>query len=104
MLWKNIIIALRNLRKNKVFAAINIVGLALGLTIYVFGGLLVEYERTHDSYFEKAPRTYTVGATAAPDLGVGVSNMNAVFSAVGPIIETELTDVEAVARTIGRSI
>ena len=52
MFWNNVKIALRNLGKNKAFAAINISGLAIGLTIYVFGGLLVNYERTHDTFFE----------------------------------------------------
>jgi putative ABC transport system permease protein len=99
MLWNNIIIALRNLRKNKAFAAINISGLALGLTIYVFGGLLTEYESTHDQSFANADRIYTIGATAAPDLNVGVNKFNSVFMAVGPVIKAELVDIEAVART-----
>ena len=48
MIWNNIKIALRNIRKNKLFAFINIAGLAIGLTIYVFGGLLINYERDHE--------------------------------------------------------
>ena len=102
MFWNNVKIALRNLRKNKAFAAINITGLAIGLTIYVFGSLLVEYERTHDTFFERVDRIYTIGATASPELNVGVNQFNSIQSAVGPIIEAELTDVEAVARTIAR--
>lgn len=100
MFWNNVKIALRNLRKNKVFAAINISGLALGLTVYVFGGLLVNYERTHDLFFENTPHIYTLGSTAAPDLNVGVDQMNSTFTTVGPIVEAELEDVAAVARTI----
>ena len=99
MLWNNIIIALRNLRKNKAFAAINISGLALGLTIYVFGGMLVEYENTHDQSFTNVDRIYTIGATAAPELNVGVDKFNSVQMAVGPVIKAELGDIEAVART-----
>ncbi len=102
MFWNNVKIALRNLKKNKGFAAINITGLAIGLTIYVFGGLIVEYELTHDDFFEKYDRIYSIGATAAPELNVGINKFNAVQSAVGPIIEAELSDVEAVARTIAR--
>ena len=102
MFWNYLISALRNLRKNKLFAVINIAGLALGLTIYVFGGLLVEYEQTHDRFFEKVDRTYTVGSYAAEGLDVGVSVMSATFSAVGPIIDAELSDVEMTARTIAR--
>jgi len=99
MLWNNIIIALRNLKKNKALAAINISGLAIGLTIYVFGGLLTEYESTHDQMFENVDRIYTIGATAAPELNVGVDKFNSVQMAVGPIIKAELSDIEAVART-----
>ncbi len=100
MFWNNVKIALRNLRKNKVFALVNILGLALGLTIYVFGGLLVKYERTHDMFFENSDRIYTIGSIAAPDLNVGVDTFNATFTTVGPIIEAELQDVQLVARTV----
>lgn len=102
MFWNNLKIALRNLRKNKLFAIINIAGLALGLSIYTFGGLLVEYEQTHDMFFDNAARTYTVGSYAAEGLPVGFSVLGTTFSAVGPIVETELVDVESVARTISR--
>ena len=100
MFWNNVKIALRNLRKNKGFATINITGLAIGLTIYVFGGLIVDYERTHDLFFANADRIYTVGAIASPDLNLSFGEVNAVQSALGPIIEAELNDVEAVARSI----
>jgi putative ABC transport system permease protein len=102
MFWNYVKIALRNLRKNKAFAAINITGLAIGMTIYVFGGLVVNYERTHDVFFDKYDRIYTIGATASPELNVGVTEFNSVQSAVGPLIEAEISDVEAVARTLLR--
>ncbi|MDJ0748419.1 MAG: ABC transporter permease [Woeseiaceae bacterium] len=102
MFWNNVKIALRNLRKNKGFAVINITGLAIGLTVYIFGGLLVEYEQTHDVFFDKYDRIYTVGAIASPDLNVGIERFNSVQSALGPIIEAELSDVESVARTVTR--
>ncbi|MBT8106740.1 MAG: ABC transporter permease, partial [Gammaproteobacteria bacterium] len=100
MFWNNVKIALRNVRKNKVFAAINIVGLALGMTIYVLAGLIAEYEDTHDAFYANSDRTYTLGVIAAPGLNVGIDKMNVVQSALGPIVEGELTDIDAVARTI----
>jgi putative ABC transport system permease protein len=101
MILNHVKVALRNLRKNKLFATINILGLAIGLTIYVFGGLLVTYERTHDMFFDNAERIYTVGSTAAPGLNLGIDKVNSTYSAIGPIIEAELQeDIEAVARTI----
>ena len=102
MFWNNVKIAIRNLRKYKLYAAINIGGLALGLTIYVFGGLLVNYESSHDLFFKNSDRIYTIGSVAAPELNVGIDFLDAAHSAVGPIIEAELTDIEAVARTWGQ--
>ena len=100
MFWNNVKVALRSLRKHKGFAAINIVGLAIGLVVFVFGGLLVEYEQSHDAFFAKAERTYTIGVRAQPNTELPVDVMNAVQSAAAPIIEAEFPDIEAVARSI----
>ena len=100
MFWNNVKIALRNLRKNKAFAAINIAGLAIGLTVFVFGTVIVSYERTHDDFYKNADRIYTLGATAGPELNVGIEKFTAVHSAVGTAVKTDFEDVEAVARTI----
>lgn len=102
MFWNNVKIALRNLRKNKLFAVINIAGLTLGMSIYVLGGLITKYEATHDAFFINSDRTYTIGAHVAPGMNVGVDQLNVVFSAVGPILEAELPDIDAVARTLRR--
>ena len=100
MFWNYIKISIRNLLKYKLFATINILGLALGLTIYLFGFLLVDYEENHDVFYENSDRIFTVGAYAAPELDVGISQMNSTVSTVGPLVEAELSDVEAVARTL----
>lgn len=102
MLWNNIKIALRNLKKFKGYAAINILGLAIGLTIFVFGGLIHSYEKSHDMFYEKSSRIYTIGSTASPAAKLPFLDFDAVFPAVGPIIETDIPDVEQVARTISR--
>jgi putative ABC transport system permease protein len=100
MFWNNIKIAVRNLRKNRLFAFINVAGLALGMAIYILGGLIGRYESTHDAFFANGDRIYTVGSTASPNLNMGIDKINTAVSAYGPFIEAELTDVEAVARTI----
>jgi putative ABC transport system permease protein len=100
MLWNNVKIAIRNIRKNRLFAFINIAGLALGMTIFVFGMLLVRYEQTHDEFFANSERIYVVGGYAAPELDIGVKGMNSTVSTIGPIIKSELSDVESVARTL----
>src|SRR5210317_654505 len=100
MFWNYVKIALRNLRKNKVFAAINITGLALGMTIYVLAGLIGRYESTHDEFFANSHKIYTLGVEPSAAMNLGIQKINTVQSAVGPIIEAELSDVEAVARTL----
>lgn len=100
MFWNNVKIALRNLHKHKLYATMNIVGLAIGLTIFVFGNLVVRYEATHDAFFEKSDRTYTIGTVIAPGFEISIDKANAAHTAVGPIVETELSDVEHVARTV----
>ncbi|WP_431215711.1 ABC transporter permease [Puia sp. P3] len=47
-------IALRNLRRNKVFTAINVLGLALGLATCMVILLFVQHELSYDRYNEKA--------------------------------------------------
>ena len=56
MLKSYIKIAFRSILKNKLYAAINILGLTLGLVFYLFGGLLATYENSHDQFFENSAR------------------------------------------------
>ncbi len=101
MVLNNFKIAFRNLRKHKLFAAINIIGLALGMAVYVLAGLIARYESNHDAFFENSDRIYTLGINAAPGLNVGIDKMNVVNSAVGPILEAEHgEELDAVARTL----
>lgn len=102
MFWNNIKIALRNLQKNKLFALINILGLALGLSVYVFGGLLADYERSHDLFFKNAARVYNVGSIINPEAGLGINEIDSAHTALGPLIDAELEPVEMTARSLRR--
>jgi putative ABC transport system permease protein len=100
MFWSNVKVALRNVRKNKFFATINILGLATGLTVFVFGSLLVNYEKSHDAFFKNSDNVYTLGTIVAPELKIGIPKINAVHSTMAPIIKVDLADVEHVARSM----
>jgi len=58
MLRNYLIVALRSLRRKAAFSAINIVGLAVGLTCCVLILLFVEDELSYDRYHEDAERVY----------------------------------------------
>ena len=93
-------VAFRNIVRNKLYAAINILGLAMGLTIYIFSGLLVDYEYSHDAFYKNSDRIYTVGSLITPEANAGIDQINSLHPAVTPFIRTELPELEAVARTI----
>jgi len=56
----NLKIALRNLFKNKVYAAINIGGLALGLTAFVLMLLYINHEESYDSWSPDLKNVYQI--------------------------------------------
>lgn len=62
-MFKNyVLIALRNLLKNKTFSIINITGLAIGLACFLLIALFVLDELSYDKYNDKADRIYRVNA------------------------------------------
>lgn len=95
-------IALRSILKNKLYAVINILGLAVGLAVCLFGFVLADYEYSHDSFFSNSDRTYTIRGDVSSQSSLGIGQLDGVQSAVGPLVKTDLTEIDAVARTIFR--
>ena len=60
MIKNYIKVAVRHLRKQKGYATINILGLAIGLTCFILIGLFVRFELSYDQFHEKADRTYRI--------------------------------------------
>ena len=96
-------IALRAMTKNKLYAAINIFGLAIGLTIYLFGGIVANYERNHDVNWADYERIYYVGSNLSPQANIGLKRIDTTYSALGPLFKEGVPEVEYMARTIRRS-
>src|SRR6185312_10485168 len=73
-------IALRNLRKNKAFSFINIFGLAIGLTCFMFIAVFVYNELNYDRYPAEAKNMYRINLSVTgngdvavyPDVDMGV--------------------------------
>ena len=66
-MWRNyIVIALRLLARNRVYAAINIGGLALGLAGCLLILNYVRYERSYDAWLANSDRVYQVQVTIRP--------------------------------------
>lgn len=67
MLKNFILVALRNLRKNKLYSIINIAGLTVGITCSILILLWVVDEVTYDSFIPKSDRLYQVWINAEFD-------------------------------------
>jgi putative ABC transport system permease protein len=60
MIQNYLLVALRNLRRNKLYAALNIAGLSFGLTGFLLLGLYIFDELTFDQQHAQAERIYRV--------------------------------------------
>ena len=60
MLKNYFIIALRNIRRNKVYSFINMAGLAVGIASFVLISLFIRYHLSYDRYNENASRIYRI--------------------------------------------
>jgi putative ABC transport system permease protein len=64
MMFHNYIkVAFRNLHRQKLYSAINIIGLAIGITCVLFILFYVQYELSYDRYHEKADRIYRLAVS-----------------------------------------
>ncbi|MEH6634548.1 MAG: FtsX-like permease family protein [Halioglobus sp.] len=95
-------LALRNMAKNRLYAFINIAGLAIGLAVFLFGSILASYERDHDSMFTQRDRIFTAGSVFGPDADIGVAETDSIYTAMAPLIENDIGEIEAIVRTVNR--
>ena len=104
-MFKNYIkVALRSLNKNRTYAVINILGLALGLAVAIIVFLFIKDETSYEKHWDGYERVYRTGIKAnlmgqTMDAPVSPSPMANTF-------RTEFTDVETATRinTINQEI
>ena len=60
-MFKNyFLVTVRNLKKNSTYSLLNIIGLAVGMTVFILIALYVQYELSFDKHFQNADRIYRV--------------------------------------------
>jgi len=91
--------ALRNIAKNKFYSILNILGLSVGLTAFMFLFLHIHDERSFDKYHEKASRIYRIESNFT------IAGKNEMFAIVpvpmGPALKLEFPEVETFVRIFG---
>ncbi len=96
MLTNYIKIAIRNIRKNKSFTAINIIGLAIGMAGALMIMLWLHNMLTMDRYHEKSDRLYVI-SNRDEDKGDKYA-WSATPKILGPSLKEEFPDIESYSR------
>lgn len=94
-------IAWRNLIKNKVYTAINIGGLAVGMACFLMIALYIQNERSYDRYHAKADNIYRVIHKSNPN----DENEEWVWgnAPIGPALEADFPEIANKVQFSGRS-
>src|SRR6476661_6289779 len=91
-------IAVRYLQKNKLYAFVNIIGLAIGITSCILIGIYVWQELSFDRFHAKADRiTRTVWEY---NFGDKTNRVSSTGTKVGPEFQRNFPEVESYVRTL----
>jgi putative ABC transport system permease protein len=92
-------VALRNLVRNKLYAAINIIGLAVGFAAALFIAVFVRHELSYDNFMPGVEHIYNIHSIfEQTDRAPLVVDTATVANDLAGTFETALPSVEAVAR------
>ena len=104
MLKNYLKVALRTLRRNKGYTAINVGGLAVGLAACLLIGLWVRHQLSYADFHENADRIHRLTLQQENAEGAGETVRRAVTPpALGPALERDLPAVEEAVRLGGGS-
>ncbi|HSZ34789.1 MAG TPA: ABC transporter permease, partial [Puia sp.] len=101
MIRNYLIVAWRNLAKNKVYSFINITGLAIGLASFLLIALYMMDELSYDRYNDKADRIYRINADIR--FGGGDLHLPVTSDMMGQILKKDFPMVEQYTRIFASS-
>ncbi|MCU7549004.1 ABC transporter permease [Chitinophagaceae bacterium LB-8] len=96
-------IAVRNLLKNKVFSAVNILGLAIGMAACFFVFLYVNFESSYDRFHKNAANLYRVTISYSGSFS-NLPPMASNHPAVGPAMKNNFPEVIDFTRAVNTSL
>ncbi|WP_370977807.1 ABC transporter permease [Agaribacterium sp. ZY112] len=94
MLKNYLLIALRTIASNRLFSAINILGLALGLAACMLIMQFVNYERSYDTHWQNSDDIYRITRY----YGGNDDHLATVAPPIKPLVESRFSDVEDITR------
>ena len=102
MIRSYLLVAWRNLLRNKIFSFINILGLSIGMAVVFMIYQYIQAEQSYDLFHANASRIYRVPIQYSGALAAGPSAAN--HPAVSPAMKAELPEIEEYARMIRASL
>lgn len=98
MLYNYFKIAVRHIVRDRAFAFINILGLAIGLACSILIALFVYDELTYEQSHEKSERIYRLACEYFLPNDGGSENMAVIGAPVGPVVKQDFPQVEHFTR------
>src|SRR5690554_2555932 len=101
MLRSYLVVALKHLTNHRLFSAINIVGLAVGIACFILIGLFVKHELGYDRHWAEAERIYRVSRDYAPVDGARARLPASANAPIAPALAAEFPEIVRAARVFG---
>ena len=96
MLKSYLVVALRNLFRNKLYAAINIIGLGVAIALCVVGFINYQFSQSFNTFHKNAEKIYTVNSFKLQDHNR--RNYSYTAMAMGPIIQKDIPGIAKMVR------
>ncbi|MCK5147603.1 ABC transporter permease [bacterium] len=100
VMWRNYLKSIwRNIKRNKTYSALNIAGLAIGMSCSLALFLVVHEQLTYDNYHDNADRVYRVSETI--ETATAVRHYAPIAWPLGPVLREKFPQIESLVRIYG---
>lgn len=89
-------VAVRNIRRNKLYASLNILGLGVGLASFFIIYLFLQNEQSYDQFHTQKDRVYRV--LEETSLGTNTNVSSGLTSELAPVAAAQIPEIEAYSR------
>ncbi|MEO7990787.1 MAG: ABC transporter permease [Chryseolinea sp.] len=97
MIRNLLLTALRSLKKNKFFSILNILGLAIGMSVFLLIAQYIHFERSYENFIPDADNIYRVSLTQYLNKELIFSSAEN-YPGVAPALKTEFQEVTGATR------
>ncbi|MCE7990921.1 MAG: FtsX-like permease family protein [Roseivirga sp.] len=100
MVKNNIILAFRQLKRNRVFSFVNVLGLSLSMVACLLIFKYISFEKSYDNYHSDVDNIYRI-YRHSERAQYGDDDVVPIFPAIGPLTKTDIPEFVQTSRFIG---